>query len=143
MPALAIVLATVEVPAAAEKGAARVEWLRANVAPLASIDPRFDDSHDLLPLQQALAGARVVMLGEATRGDGSAFLAKARVIRFLHEEMEYDLLVPRSVGTPPAAVVGTELLSAPRLATLLAACAPAVEVEEPGGRWRFERLRPV
>jgi erythromycin esterase len=87
-----LVVWTAAAPANAQRGADRVEWLRANVAPLESIDPRHPSSADLSSLGAAVAGARVVLLGEATRGDGSSFLAKTRVIRFLHEAMGFDVL---------------------------------------------------
>ncbi len=58
---------------AAEAPDSRVTWLRQHAVPLASIDPAVTDFADLAPLKQVLAGVRVVVLGEATRGDGSDF----------------------------------------------------------------------
>jgi erythromycin esterase len=80
-------------PALAVGDDERVAWLRGNAIPLATIDPASRDLTDLAPLREVLAGVRVVMLGEATRGDGSAFLAKTRLIRFLHQELGFDVLV--------------------------------------------------
>ena len=71
----------------------RVEWLREHAVPVATLDPASPDLRDLEPLRAILDGVRVVLLGEATRGDGSAFLAKTRLIRFLHEQLGFDLLV--------------------------------------------------
>jgi erythromycin esterase len=59
---------------------------------LRSIDPADEDFADLAPLAQALGSARVVILGEASHGDGAAFLAKARLIRFLHQRLGFDAL---------------------------------------------------
>jgi erythromycin esterase len=70
----------------------RVAWLAAHAARVRSIDPHDDDFADLEPLRAALAGARVVMLGEQSHGDGPTFLAKTRLIRFLHEKMGFDVL---------------------------------------------------
>jgi erythromycin esterase len=60
--------------------------------PVRSIDPADGDFSDLMPLVQTIGKARVVQLGEATHGDGATFLAKARLIRFLHEVMGFDVI---------------------------------------------------
>ncbi len=60
--------------------------------PVRSIDPSDADFSDLKPLVSMIGKARVVQLGEATHGDGATFLAKARLIRFLHEEMGFDVI---------------------------------------------------
>lgn len=70
----------------------RVAWLAKHAVPIRSIDPSDGDFADLEPLRAMLAGVRVVMLGEQSHGDGPTFLAKARLIRFLHEEMGFDVL---------------------------------------------------
>lgn len=53
------------------------------------LDAPFDD---LQPLKETLKDARIVQLGEQSHGDGTTFRAKARLIRFLHEEMGFDVL---------------------------------------------------
>lgn len=70
----------------------RVAWLRDHAVELSTIEPDGAELEDLEPLKEILDGVRVVMLGEATRGDGSTFLAKTRLIRFLHREMGFDVL---------------------------------------------------
>jgi erythromycin esterase len=71
----------------------RTEWLRRNAVPIRSIDPEDEDLSDLEFLRQELSGARLVLLGEADHGDGSDFRAKTRLIKFLHREMDFDVLV--------------------------------------------------
>lgn len=71
----------------------RFDWIREHVVPVQTIDPDDDDFSDLIPLMSPLSDVRVVLLGEASHGDGSAFLAKTRLIKFLHQHMGFDLLV--------------------------------------------------
>ena len=72
--------------------APKVEWLLKNALPIRSIDPADDDFSDLMPLKKVIGDARVVQLGEQSHGDGATFYAKARLIRFLHEQMGFDVL---------------------------------------------------
>ncbi len=70
----------------------RVAWLKAHAIPVRSIDPADDDFSDLKPLRQAIGDAKIVLLGEQTHEDGLTFLAKTRLIKFLHKEMGFDVL---------------------------------------------------
>jgi erythromycin esterase len=70
----------------------RVTWLKAHAIPVRSIDPADDDFSDLKPLKQAIGDAKIVLLGEQTHEDGLTFLAKTRLIKFLHKEMGFDVL---------------------------------------------------
>ena len=69
-----------------------VAWLRDNAIQVRSIDPQDDDFSDLEPLRAALGDVRLVMLGEADHQTGSDFLAKTRLVKFLHEELDFDVL---------------------------------------------------
>jgi erythromycin esterase len=86
-----LLLALLALPALADEDP-RVAWLKAHAVPLASIDPAAEDFADLGPLREAIGDARIVLLGEQSHGDGAAFLAKTRLIRFLHREMGFDVL---------------------------------------------------
>jgi erythromycin esterase len=72
--------------------APKVEWLKKNAIPIRTIDPADDDFADLQPLKKIIGDARVVQLGEQSHGDGATFYAKERLIRFLHEQMGFDVL---------------------------------------------------
>jgi len=72
--------------------ATHVAWLKEHAIPLQSIDPKEEDFSDLEPLRQAIGEARIVQLGEQTHSDGSTFLAKTRLIKFLHQKMGYEVL---------------------------------------------------
>ena len=71
----------------------RVRWLADHAVRVRSIAPDDVDFKDLEPLRATLRGVRVVLLGEQSHGDGNTFLAKTRLIRFLHEQMGFDVLV--------------------------------------------------
>lgn len=66
-------------------------WLDRNAFSIASLD--FDAPlSDLAPLKKVLKGVRIVQLGESSHGDGETQRAKARLVRFLHEEMGFNVL---------------------------------------------------
>jgi len=70
----------------------RVKWLQDNAISVRSIDPDDVDFSDLEPLRDALKDVRLVLLGEADHFSGSDFLAKSRLIKFLHQELGFDVL---------------------------------------------------
>jgi erythromycin esterase len=79
--------------APADIAAASAAW-RADVAsrfhPIRSLYS--DDFSDLQFLKPLLAGKRVVQLGESGHGVGEFSLAKVRLIKFLHQQMGYDVI---------------------------------------------------
>src|SRR5690606_14206214 len=68
-------------------------WLGAHATPVRSIDGADEDFTDLEPLAGAIGAARVVQLGEPSHGAGAAFSAKARLCKFLHQRLGFDVLV--------------------------------------------------
>jgi len=70
----------------------RSAWLRRNVVPIRSIAPEDEDYSDLQFLREELRDVRVVLLGEGDHGGGSDFKAKTRLIKFLHQQMGFDVL---------------------------------------------------
>lgn len=68
------------------------QFVRNNIKQIQSIDPSASDSADMVLLAHAIGNARVVMLGEQDHGDANTFLAKRRIIQYLHEKMGFTVL---------------------------------------------------
>lgn len=69
------------------------QWITQNTSKIASVDPANEDYADLQVLKQMIGTSRIVMLGEPTHGDGEVIKAKTRMVKFLHKEMGFDMLV--------------------------------------------------
>jgi len=66
------------------------EWMQSHAHPIRSLGAiDFSDLRFLAPL---LAGKRIVQLGESGHGVAEFNLAKVRLIRYLHEELGYDVM---------------------------------------------------
>ena len=83
-------LAVVDTGAPPAVDSASAAWVRANARPIRSLGAR--DFSDLTFLRPLLDGKRIVQLGESGHGVREFNLAKVRLIRYLHEELGYDLL---------------------------------------------------
>ncbi len=70
----------------------RIGALKQVSSPVRSIDPDDTNFADLVAFKKAIGNARIVQLGEQSHGDGATFWAKARLIRFLHEKMGFEVL---------------------------------------------------
>lgn len=70
----------------------RVVDLRDRAVVLRTIDADDDNFDDLRPLIDHIGDARIVVLGESTHSEGATSQAKCRVIKFLHQEMGFDVL---------------------------------------------------
>ncbi len=65
-------------------------WIRSNHHPIRSLtSEHYDDLQFLKPL---LAGRTVVQLGEPAHGVAEINTLRARLVKFLHEEMAYDVI---------------------------------------------------
>jgi erythromycin esterase len=67
------------------------KWLTENVIPL-PIDSLYQDLTPFENLKEVIGESRIVLLGEETHGDGTTFETKSRVIKFLHEQMGFNVL---------------------------------------------------
>ena len=72
--------------------AEHVKWMQDNAIEFRSIDPDDTDFEDLQGLKKLIGDARIVQLGEQSHGDGTCFETKIRLIKFLHQEMGFDVL---------------------------------------------------
>lgn len=68
-------------------------YVKQQTQPIASIDPAFGDAADLAAIGEAIGQARVVMLGEQDHGDGATMQAKTRLVKYLHEQKGFNVLV--------------------------------------------------
>ena len=68
------------------------QYVRQHLSPIASIQPDYADNSDLAAFGQAVGDARIVMLGEQDHGDGATFLAKTRLVKYLHEQKGFNVL---------------------------------------------------
>lgn len=64
-------------------------WIERHAHPLDSSDA---SNKDLRFLKKVLKGKRIVQLGETTHGAGEINATKVRLIKYLHEELGYDVL---------------------------------------------------
>lgn len=87
-------------------------WLKAHARPVRTIDPTDEDFSDLKALGEAIGDSRVVQLGEPSHGAGSCFAAKARIVKYLHRQFGFDVLIWESglydVALAQAGMRGTD-----------------------------------
>jgi len=109
-----------------------------------------DDFADLMPLKDLIGDARLVVLGEQSHGDGAVFYAKARLVKFLHQHMGFDVLtwesgmfdcreVDRALKDPTVAMEQVAKLGVFPIWTASAQVAPTLEYV----RWTHTTSRPI
>ena len=70
----------------------RIGWLEKKAVKITSSNINKKKFKDLMPLKEKIGDARIVLLGEQTHGHGTTHRMKSRLIRFLHEEMGFNVL---------------------------------------------------
>jgi erythromycin esterase len=68
------------------------QYVKTNAVAINSIDPDAVDFTDLEAIGNAIGNASIVMLGEQNHGDAAAFLAKSRLVKYLHEKKGFTVL---------------------------------------------------
>lgn len=69
-----------------------IESLKKYSINVKSIDPANEGFSDLMPLKEKVGNSRLVVLGEDSHGDGETWKAKIRLVKFLHEQMGFDVI---------------------------------------------------
>ncbi|MDN5202278.1 erythromycin esterase family protein [Fulvivirgaceae bacterium BMA10] len=70
----------------------KTTWIKENAVKVQSISPEDPDFSDLQALKEILKDTRIVLLGEQTHGGGTTYSAKVRLIKFLHQEMGFEVI---------------------------------------------------
>ncbi|HUS03600.1 MAG TPA: erythromycin esterase family protein [Chitinophagaceae bacterium] len=68
------------------------KYVKNNIIPIKSVDPDSTNYSDLEAIGIAIGNSKIVMLGEQDHGDAPAFLAKTRLIKYLHEKKGFNVI---------------------------------------------------
>jgi erythromycin esterase len=68
------------------------DYVLHNLVPISTISPDSTSYDDLSAIGNSIGNARIVMLGEQDHGDAATFLAKTRLIKYLHEKKRFNVL---------------------------------------------------
>ncbi|RAL26874.1 erythromycin esterase family protein [Thermoflavimicrobium daqui] len=69
------------------------KWLQKNAYPVKKLAPSSNDLYkDLRFLKKVLKDKRVVLLGESSHGAAEFNSSKVRLVQYLHEELDYDVI---------------------------------------------------
>lgn len=98
------------VTASAQSNAA-LNWLRQNTAEL-----KRGEGYNFLALKKAIGNRRIVALGESTHGSGTYYHLKSELVKFLHQQMGFEVLAMESgLGDTYLAYASIDTLSGKQL----------------------------
>ena len=69
------------------------EFVITTTSPKENIDPKNSNYEGFEKIAAAIGDSKVVFLGEQDHGDAPTFLAKTKIIKYLHEKMGFNVLV--------------------------------------------------
>ncbi len=88
-----------------------LKWLNKNTAELKS-----GEGYNFLALKKAIGNRRIVALGESTHGSGTYYHLKSELVKFLHQEMGFEVLAMESgLGDTYLAYANVDTLSGKQL----------------------------
>lgn len=67
-------------------------YVKEKTHPIATVQPDSGSYTDFKVIGNAIGDARIVMLGEQDHGDAPTFLAKTRLIKYLHEQKGFNVV---------------------------------------------------
>lgn len=67
-------------------------FVKQETSQIKTINPDSLNFDDLETVGNAIGATRVVFLGEQSHGDAATFMAKARIVKYLHEKKGFDVL---------------------------------------------------
>lgn len=68
------------------------KFVQSNYSKIRTIEPDSLDFSDLEAIGNSIGDSRIVMIGEQDHGDAPTFLAKSRLIKYLHEKKGFNIL---------------------------------------------------
>ena len=86
----------------------KTKWIKNNAIEVRTISSNDEDFSDLESLKKIIGDTRVVLLGEQSHGGGTTYEAKVRLIKFLHQEMGFEVMAFES-GMFDCAKIGQEI----------------------------------
>lgn len=67
--------------------------LYSSASKIRTVSPEDTKYDDLEAVGKSIADARIVLLGEPSHGDGGAISMKTRLVKYLHEKKQFDILL--------------------------------------------------